>query len=228
MRRIFWGFCRNWFLMSTLHYLSGRSDFAFEFTEIFVFEKRLPAITDTGSRRLSVSVIRGGADSTYRWVGVSTTPCITDTQGRRLPASPIRRLGYWIFKKKTLCIDDTESRRLSAPVIRWVADSPYHWVGVDDSEYHRFGESTTPRIVESTTPRIGDRGSRYSKKNIIILWNCKFIRWISYAGTSTDGRFVYYVHIRRENFLWTIFSLLFSYHVPLLLNMYKLIFWHIL
>jgi hypothetical protein len=39
MRRIFLGFCRNWFLMSLLHYLSGRSDFGFEFAEIFVFEK---------------------------------------------------------------------------------------------------------------------------------------------------------------------------------------------
>jgi hypothetical protein len=66
MRRIFWGFCRNWFLMSPLHHLSGRSDFGFEFAEIFVFEKRLPAITDKGSRRLSVSVMRGVADSTYR------------------------------------------------------------------------------------------------------------------------------------------------------------------
>jgi hypothetical protein len=42
MRRIFWGFCRNWFLMDPLHYLSSRSDFGFEFAEIFVIEKRLP------------------------------------------------------------------------------------------------------------------------------------------------------------------------------------------
>ncbi len=39
MRRIFWGFCRNWFLMSPLHFLSGHSDFGFKFAEIFVFEK---------------------------------------------------------------------------------------------------------------------------------------------------------------------------------------------
>jgi hypothetical protein len=42
MRRIFWGFFRNWFLIDPLHYLSSRSDFGFEFAEIFVFEKRLP------------------------------------------------------------------------------------------------------------------------------------------------------------------------------------------
>ncbi len=40
MRWIFWGFCRNWFLMSPLHYLSRSSDFGFEFVEIFVIEKR--------------------------------------------------------------------------------------------------------------------------------------------------------------------------------------------
>jgi hypothetical protein len=65
MRQIFWGFCRNWFLMSPLHYLSGRSDFGFEFTEIFVFEKRLPAITDTGSHRLPVLLSRGVDDSPH-------------------------------------------------------------------------------------------------------------------------------------------------------------------
>ncbi len=56
MRRIFWGFCRNWFLMSPLHYLSSRSDFGFEFAEIFIFEKRLPAITDMGSPRLRITL----------------------------------------------------------------------------------------------------------------------------------------------------------------------------
>ena len=42
MRRIFWFFCRNWFLIDPLHYLSSRSDFGFEFAEIFVIEKWLP------------------------------------------------------------------------------------------------------------------------------------------------------------------------------------------
>jgi len=60
MRRIFWGFCRNWFLMSPLHYLSSRSDFGFEFSEIFVFEKRLPD-----------STIRGVGDSPTQRYGES-------------------------------------------------------------------------------------------------------------------------------------------------------------
>jgi hypothetical protein len=39
MRQIFWGFCRNWFLINLLHYLSSRPNFGFEFVEIFVIEK---------------------------------------------------------------------------------------------------------------------------------------------------------------------------------------------
>ncbi len=133
MRQIFWDFCRNWFLMSPLHYLSGRSDFSFKFAEIFVFKKRLPAITDTGRRRLRVSVIRGVAKSPHHWYAESPTSRITDTQSQWLPASPIRRVSYWIFEKK-----------LSVPMIRRVVDSPHQW----------YGESLTPRIVESESCRL--------------------------------------------------------------------------
>ncbi len=62
MRRIFWGFCRNWFLMDPLHYLSSRSNFGFKSEEIFVIEKRLPD-----------SVSRGLTDSWTRRVGESLT-----------------------------------------------------------------------------------------------------------------------------------------------------------
>jgi hypothetical protein len=41
MRQIFRGFCINWILIDPLHYLSSRSDFGFEFAEIFVIEKWL-------------------------------------------------------------------------------------------------------------------------------------------------------------------------------------------
>jgi hypothetical protein len=44
-RRIFWGFCING--IGPLHYISSRSDFDFEFAEIFVVEKQLP---DSASR----------------------------------------------------------------------------------------------------------------------------------------------------------------------------------
>jgi hypothetical protein len=63
MRRIFWGFCRNWFLMDPLHYLSSCSEFGFEFAEIFVIEKLLP---DSASRRLSDTASWGVSDSPTR------------------------------------------------------------------------------------------------------------------------------------------------------------------
>jgi hypothetical protein len=67
MRRIFRGFCRNWFLIDRLHYLSSHSDFGLEFAG-FIIEKRLP---DSGSRRLSDSAIRGVVDlsSVYQYKG---------------------------------------------------------------------------------------------------------------------------------------------------------------
>jgi len=34
MKRIFWGFCINRFLINPLQYLSSRSNFGFEFAEI--------------------------------------------------------------------------------------------------------------------------------------------------------------------------------------------------
>ena len=55
MRRIFWGFCRNWFLIDPLHYFSSRSDFGFEFAEIFVIEKRL---RDSPSRGVDKNAYR--------------------------------------------------------------------------------------------------------------------------------------------------------------------------
>jgi hypothetical protein len=48
MRRIFCGFCRNWFLIDTLHYLSSHSAFGYEFAEIFIIEKRLPELASRG------------------------------------------------------------------------------------------------------------------------------------------------------------------------------------
>jgi hypothetical protein len=168
MRRISWGLSRNWFLMRPLHYLSSRSYFGFEFAEIFVFEKRLPAFTDMGSRRLRVSLIQGVANSPHHWYAESPTPRITDTPSRRLPASPIWRVVYLKFLKEnslyryaessTPRTSDTASRRLPV-LLSW---------RVADSVYHRYRESTTPSM---TTPRIGNIGGRYSKKKFI---GCRF------------------------------------------------------
>jgi hypothetical protein len=56
MNRIFRVFCINRLGLGPLHYFSSRSDFGFEFAEIFVFEKRLP-----------VSVSRGVDKIIYRY-----------------------------------------------------------------------------------------------------------------------------------------------------------------
>jgi hypothetical protein len=73
MRRIFWGFCRIWFLIDPLHYLSSRSNFGFEFAEIFVIEKRLP---DSPSR--------GVDDSQTQRVRESAFECLKEKLGESL------------------------------------------------------------------------------------------------------------------------------------------------
>ncbi len=149
MRRIFWGICRNWFLMSPLHFLSGRSDFGFEFVEIFIFEKRLPAITDTGSRRLRVALSRGVDDSPHHWYAESATPRITNTESGILNFLKENSLYRWYGESSTPRTSDTVSRRLPVLLSRRVADSAYH----------RYGESMTPCIVES--------GSRWLRGSVI-------------------------------------------------------------
>ena len=98
MRRIFWGFCRNWVLIDPLHYLSSRSAIGFEFAEIFVIEKRLP---DSPSR--------GVDDSPTRRVGELATPRlaesgISDSQTRQVflltIQKPTPRLTYYEYLRK--------------------------------------------------------------------------------------------------------------------------------
>ncbi len=144
MRRIFWGFCRTWFLMSSLHYLSSHSDFCFEFAEIFIFKKRLPAITDTGSCPLRISVMWGVANSLHHWYLESPTPRITDTESRLLNFLKEHSLYWWYGESSTPRTSDTVSRRLHVSLSRRVADSLYRWVG----------ESPTPRITNTESRQL--------------------------------------------------------------------------
>jgi len=100
----FLGFCRNWFLIDPLHYLSTCSAFGFEFAEIFVIEKRLPVsasrrfsfwmfkrkLGESESRRLLDSASRGVANSPTRRVGESLAPRLIESESRRLPDSSSR------------------------------------------------------------------------------------------------------------------------------------------
>jgi hypothetical protein len=152
--RNFRGFCINRFGIGPLHYISSRSDFGFEFFEIFLFKKGLPD-----------STIRGVGDSLYQRYAESATLRLNDTGSRRLSASLIRgvddsphhqygelvlkflkedSLYQWYGESSTPHIVDTERRRLPVSLSREVADCAYCW----------YGEPPTPRIVESGSRRL--------------------------------------------------------------------------
>ncbi len=73
MRRICWVFCIHWILIDPLHDISSRSDFSFEFAEIFIIEKRL-----------AESASRGDADSPTRRVGETLTLRLGESESRLL------------------------------------------------------------------------------------------------------------------------------------------------
>ncbi len=156
MRRIFWGFCRNWFLMSPLHYRTFRA------VPILALNSRRYSYSKNDS---PLSPIRGVTDSLYWWCRESPTPRIVETGSRRLPASLIRGVGdsphhrygesaieflkenslyRWYGESSTPRTSDTVSRWLPVSLSRRVADSAYHW----------YGESMTPRIVEWGSQRL--------------------------------------------------------------------------
>jgi hypothetical protein len=56
-RRIFWCFCINRFGIGTLHCYLSRSNFGFEFAEIFVIEKRLPDSPSRGVDKIACRYI---------------------------------------------------------------------------------------------------------------------------------------------------------------------------
>jgi len=90
MRRIFWGFCRNRFQMSRLHYLSSRSNFAIEFAEIFLIKKRQDKIPYGYNffKPLNKSMVIRSV------VGESSTLRLVESESRRLPDSPSRRVVF--------------------------------------------------------------------------------------------------------------------------------------
>jgi hypothetical protein len=55
MNQIFRHFCKNRIGLGPLHYISSRSDFGFEFAEIFVIEKRLPESVSRGVDKITYS-----------------------------------------------------------------------------------------------------------------------------------------------------------------------------
>jgi hypothetical protein len=106
MRRIFWGFCRNWFLIDPLHYFSSRSDFGFEFADIRN-QKTTPRLGESASpnRRVgeSVTIQLGKSWSHYGESGSRYLNCVhlvTSSSSKiELEVFPIfilSFLSYWI------------------------------------------------------------------------------------------------------------------------------------
>jgi hypothetical protein len=89
MRRIFWGFCRNWVLIDTSHYLSSRSAFGFEFTEIFVIEKTTPRVGESAFECLKEKF---GESESLRLPDLANRR-VANSPTRRVVDSPTRRVG---------------------------------------------------------------------------------------------------------------------------------------
>ncbi len=53
MNRIFGVFCINRFGLGPLHYISSRSDFGFEFKEIFVLKNDFPVSVSRGVNKIA-------------------------------------------------------------------------------------------------------------------------------------------------------------------------------
>ncbi len=90
-------------------------------------ESATPRISESRSRRLRVSVIRGVDNSGYQWYGESPTLRIGDSGSRCLNT-------FW----KTPRITDTESRQLPASVIQGVVNSAHRWYGESLFEKNLF------------------------------------------------------------------------------------------
>ncbi len=103
-----------------------------------------PRITDTRSRRLPDSTIRGVGDSPYQPYAESATPRLNNTGSQLLSVSTIRGVDDSPYHRHSEFSFKKFNSRLSVSVMRGVVDSAYQWCG----------ESSTPHIVESECRRL--------------------------------------------------------------------------
>ncbi len=117
MRRIFWGFWRNQFSIGPLHYISRRSDFGFEFAEIFVIKEQL---TDLASW--------GGADSPTQWagelptrqIGEPLTLLFSESASRGVTDSLTQRVGEWLTPR----LAESGNRHCESGSLKFKIDFP--------------------------------------------------------------------------------------------------------
>jgi hypothetical protein len=129
-KRVFWGFCINRFGIGPLHYISSRSDFDFEFAEIFVIENRLPDSPSGESTRMHIDT------SVFKPFNQSMV-LVHYSPGLFLAIGPLK---CWFSRLKccknwnrdsiaTPWLAKSGSRRLSDSLSRGVSDSPTRRVG---------------------------------------------------------------------------------------------------
>jgi hypothetical protein len=137
MRRIFWGFCRNRFLMRPLHYLSSRSDFGFELAQILVIEKWLPDSPSWGVDKFAhkynlilkdpLHYISSRSNFSFEFADIFVIEKrLADLASRGVADSPTRRVGYRMFKGKlpssvSLGVADSTTRRVRESGSRWLS-----------------------------------------------------------------------------------------------------------
>ncbi len=138
MRRIFWGFCRNRFLMSPLHYLSSRSKFWLRIRGDIRIQKTTPR---------------------YHRYGEPPTPRISGTESRQLPASLIRRVGDSPLHRYGESATEFFERKLSVSMIRRVIDSPHQWYG--ESPTPRITDTESRRLRVSLSRGVDDSADRW-------------------------------------------------------------------
>ncbi len=111
MTRIFWGFCRNWFLIVPLHYLSSGSYFGFQFADIFIIEKRLP---DSPSRGVgeSASFLLNIQKPTLRLGESGSRFSVTNIIANSKPKSELLE-GQYKITETSFCKNPRKSASLS-------------------------------------------------------------------------------------------------------------------
>ncbi len=151
MRRIFWGFCRNWFLMNPLHYPFRPFRFWFRIRGDIRIRKTTPRYHRYRESPTPVSLSRGVDDSphhwyaeSHHWYAESATPRITHTESRLLNFLKENSLYRWYGKSSTPRTSDTVSRRLSVSLSRRVADS-----AITDTESRRHSVSLSRGVDDS-------------------------------------------------------------------------------
>jgi hypothetical protein len=142
---------------------------------IFFLQLATPRITDTRSRRLPDSTIRGVGDSPYQRNAESATLRLNFTGSRRLSASLIRGVDDSPYHRYSEFSFKKFNNWLSVSVMRGVVDSAYQW----------WGESSTPRIVESESRRLP---VSLSRGVVFRLWISPRIRSQNRNGSKCSVR----------------------------------------